>query len=175
MIMKISLNHLKKLIIESLINEDDEKSSLTANIENKNDIDLIAKNISKPNKSSPTFNLNLNDKKYNAYLSNDGAIGGKYKFDLKDPKTGIEIDTGVFLEIPGLTGSETSIGSEVELSKHLELKKNDLKIFLSADAKSSLDIRSIKDVSISAPDKKVSFGIEGTFGKNKNKNSNKVN
>ena len=166
--MKITRKQLRKLIFES-INEAASKGSHVGAAEtHSNHADEIAKNIAKPDSKKPAFKIKTphltdNHTGYEVFIKPTGQVGGSLHGVLHDPETGLQIDGGVHIDLPGLSDEKDShLGAEFEISK--AIKNKNFNIYAKGEAASHLGLDH-GSVHISAPTISGQIGIHGTFGK----------
>lgn len=170
--MRLTRKQLRKLIYES-INEAASKGLHVGTAEtHDNHADEIAKNIAKPHSKKPAFkikppHLTDNHSGYDFFIKPTGVIGGGLHGLLHDPESGLQIDGGIHIDLPGLSGKKDShLGAELEISQ--AIKNKNFNIYAKGKAASHLGLDH-GSVHISAPDLSGEVGIHGTFGKGHHK------
>jgi hypothetical protein len=166
--MKISRRQLKNIINEMLFLEAKGEHVGKAQAE-KHTADHAAEQIANPKKGVPAFKLypkfDSNHAGYEFHITDKGAVGGGLHGVLVDSEKGLEIEGGVHVEIPGLSGEEgLHSAAEVEISK--AIAGGNLNIYAKGEAATHLETDHGK-IHIGHPEVKGQVGVHGTFGKGK--------
>tara|TARA_B100000900_G_scaffold339582_1_gene302096 strand:+ start:969 stop:1490 length:522 start_codon:yes stop_codon:yes gene_type:complete len=164
--MKITKRQLIKIIKESILNEGEPSKVGTAEADLKT-AKHAASHIADPSKKGPAFMIypkfDNNHSGYEFHITDKGKVGGGIHGVLVDSEKGLEIEGGVHIELPGLSGEKGShAGFEAEISK--AILDGNLNLFAKGSAGAHLGLDHGK-VHISHPEVSGKIGVHGTFGK----------